>query len=153
MQKTLHLQILGNQLTLYQPGRANYTHHITTGTLKFSDFPMALICTPMKIILVWFGQASFYLLEPALNTVLCHLCYKDIMHYVSLLGDFASHLASNWTLHGVWCFSPWECVCDYLVKCLNSEISVLHDFNVGKSVSNSQNLLAGSTAVLLETLF
>ena len=30
---------------------------------------------------------------------------------------------------------------------------ILHDFNVGKSVSNSQNLLAGSTAVLLETLF
>ena len=26
-------------------------------------------------------------------------------------------------------------------------------FDVGKSVSNSQNLLAGSTAVLLETLF
>ena len=40
-----------------------------------------------------------------------------------------------------------------ILKSLNSEISVLHDFNVGKSVLNSQNLLAGSTAVLLETLF
>ena len=29
----------------------------------------------------------------------------------------------------------------------------MHDFGVGKSVSNSQNLLTGSTAVLLETLF
>ena len=29
----------------------------------------------------------------------------------------------------------------------------MHGFDVGKSVSNSQNLLAGSTAVLLETLF
>ena len=40
-----------------------------------------------------------------------------------------------------------------LLKSLNSYISVLHDFDVEKSVSNSQNLLVGSTAVLLETLF
>ena len=39
------------------------------------------------------------------------------------------------------------------LKSLNSQINVLHDFDVEKSVSNSQNLLAGSTAVLLETLF
>ena len=50
---------------------------------------------------------------------------------------------------------PYCVDCRYadLVKSLNSYISVLHDFDVGKSVSDSQNLLAGSTAVLLETLF
>ena len=42
---------------------------------------------------------------------------------------------------------------DLNLKSLNSYISVLHDFGVGKSVSNSWNLLAGSTAVLLERLF
>ena len=41
----------------------------------------------------------------------------------------------------------------FLLKSLNSLISVLHEFDVGKSVSNARNLLAGSTAVLLETLF
>ena len=30
-------------------------------------------------------------------------------------------------------------------------LNVLHDLDVGKSVSNSQNLLTGSTAVMLET--
>ena len=46
-------------------------------------------------------------------------------------------------------FHPKELV----VKSLNSLIGVLHDFNVGKSVLNSRNLLAGSTTVLLEKLF
>ena len=36
-------QILADQLTLYQPGGADYAHHITTGTSGFSDLPMALI--------------------------------------------------------------------------------------------------------------
>ena len=56
--------------------------------------------------------------------------------------------------------SFWEASVDFfipkisrIVKSLNSYITVLHDFGIGKSVSNSQNLLAGSTAVLLETLF
>ena len=40
-----------------------------------------------------------------------------------------------------------------VLKSLNSYISVLHNFGVGKSVSDSQNLIAGSAAVLLETLF
>ena len=31
--------------------------------------------------------------------------------------------------------------------------SVLQDFDIGKSVSNSRNLLAWSTAILMETLF
>ena len=34
--------ILADQLTLSQPGRADYTHHITTGTPGFSDLPTAL---------------------------------------------------------------------------------------------------------------
>ena len=40
-----------------------------------------------------------------------------------------------------------------LLKSLNSYISVLHNFNVGKSVSNSRNLLAGSTAVFAGDTF
>ena len=35
-------QILADQLTLSQPGRADYAHHITTGTPGFSDLPTAL---------------------------------------------------------------------------------------------------------------
>ena len=34
--------ILADQLTLSQPGGANYAHLITTGTPGFSDLPMAL---------------------------------------------------------------------------------------------------------------
>ena len=37
-----HPQILADQLTLSQPGGADYAHHITTGTPGFSDFPTAL---------------------------------------------------------------------------------------------------------------
>ena len=49
-----------------------------------------------------------------------------------------------------------EILCNYLVwmlKSLSSYISVLHNFGIEKSVSDSQNLLPGSTAVLLETIF
>ena len=35
-------QILADQLTLSQPGGADYAHHITTGTPGFSDLPTAL---------------------------------------------------------------------------------------------------------------
>ena len=35
-------QILADQLNLSQPGGDNYTHHITTGTLGFSDLPPVL---------------------------------------------------------------------------------------------------------------
>ena len=35
--------ILADQLTLSQPGRADYAHHITTGTAGFLDLPTALI--------------------------------------------------------------------------------------------------------------
>ena len=34
----------GRQLTLSQPGGADYAHHITTGTPGFSDLPMAQLC-------------------------------------------------------------------------------------------------------------
>jgi hypothetical protein len=34
--------VLANQLTLSQPGGADYAHHITTGTPGFSDLPTAL---------------------------------------------------------------------------------------------------------------
>ena len=38
-----HPQILADQLTLYQPGGADYAHHITTGsTPELSDLPTAL---------------------------------------------------------------------------------------------------------------
>jgi hypothetical protein len=37
-----HLQILADQLTLSQLGGKDYTHHITIGTPRFSDLPMAL---------------------------------------------------------------------------------------------------------------
>ena len=37
-----HPQILADQLTLSQPGGADYAHHITTGTPGFSDLPTAL---------------------------------------------------------------------------------------------------------------
>ena len=43
----LHLpyQILAAQLTLLQPGRANYAHHITTcPSPGFSNLPPALCC-------------------------------------------------------------------------------------------------------------
>ena len=35
-------QILADQLTLSQPGGADYAHHKDTGTLGFSDLPTAL---------------------------------------------------------------------------------------------------------------
>ena len=35
-------KILADQLTLSQPGRADYAPHITTGTPGFSDLPTAL---------------------------------------------------------------------------------------------------------------
>jgi hypothetical protein len=35
-------RILADQLTLYQPGGADYAHHITTGNPEFSDLPKAL---------------------------------------------------------------------------------------------------------------
>ena len=35
--------VLANQLTLSQPGGADYAHHITTGTPGFSDLPTALL--------------------------------------------------------------------------------------------------------------
>ena len=38
-----HPQILEDQLTLSQPGGADYAHHATTGTPRFSDLPTALI--------------------------------------------------------------------------------------------------------------
>ena len=38
-----HPQILADQLTLSQPGGADYAHHITTGTPGFSDFPTTLL--------------------------------------------------------------------------------------------------------------
>jgi hypothetical protein len=37
-----HTQILADQLTLSQPGGADYAHHITTGTPRFLDLPTAL---------------------------------------------------------------------------------------------------------------
>ena len=37
-----HPQILADQLTLSQPGGADYVHYINTGTPRFSDFPTAL---------------------------------------------------------------------------------------------------------------
>ena len=36
-------QILAEQLSLYQPGGADYGHQITTGTPGFSDLPTALL--------------------------------------------------------------------------------------------------------------
>ena len=38
-----HTQILADQLTLFQPGRTDYAHLITTGTPGFSDLPTALL--------------------------------------------------------------------------------------------------------------
>ena len=38
-----HPQILANQLTLSQPGGADYVHYIDTGTPGFSDLPTALL--------------------------------------------------------------------------------------------------------------
>ena len=35
-------QILGDQLTLFQPGGTDYAHLITTCTPRFSDLPTAL---------------------------------------------------------------------------------------------------------------
>ena len=37
-----HTQILGDQVTLFQPGGKDYAHLITTGTPGFSDLPKAL---------------------------------------------------------------------------------------------------------------
>ena len=37
-----HTQILADQLTLFQPGRTDYAHLITTGTPEFSDLLTAL---------------------------------------------------------------------------------------------------------------
>ena len=34
---------LTDQLTLSQPGGADYAHHITTSTPRFSDLPTALV--------------------------------------------------------------------------------------------------------------
>ena len=37
-----HTQVLADQLTLFQPGRTDYAHLITTDTPGFSDLPTAL---------------------------------------------------------------------------------------------------------------
>ena len=39
---TMAPQVLTDQLTLSQPGGADYAHHINTGTHGFSDLPTAL---------------------------------------------------------------------------------------------------------------
>ena len=38
----VHLQFFADQLTLSQPGVADYAHHINTGIPGFSDLPTAL---------------------------------------------------------------------------------------------------------------
>ena len=38
------IQILADQLTLFQPGWEDYAHYITTGNPGFSDLPTALEC-------------------------------------------------------------------------------------------------------------
>ena len=38
-----HIQILADQLTLFQPGGTDYAYLITTGTPGFLDLPTALI--------------------------------------------------------------------------------------------------------------
>ena len=43
-----HTQILADQLTLFQPGRTDYAHLITTGTPGFSDLPTALVVCTMR---------------------------------------------------------------------------------------------------------
>ena len=47
-----HTQILADQLTLFQPGGTNYAHLITTGTLRFSDLPTALVYTSLLRYLI-----------------------------------------------------------------------------------------------------
>ena len=43
-------QILADQLTLSQPGAADYAHHITTGTPGFLDLPTALLDKIINIL-------------------------------------------------------------------------------------------------------
>ena len=43
-----HPQILADQLTLSQPGRTDYAHHITAVTPGFSDLPTALHSTDYR---------------------------------------------------------------------------------------------------------
>ena len=40
-----HTQILADKLTLSNPGGANYTHHINTGTPRFSDLLPTALCS------------------------------------------------------------------------------------------------------------
>ena len=39
----IRIQILADQLTLFQPGWEDYAHYITTGIPGFSDLPMTLV--------------------------------------------------------------------------------------------------------------
>ena len=44
-----HPHVLANQLTLSQPEGVDYAHHITNGTLGFSDGPGNLQCFEIHI--------------------------------------------------------------------------------------------------------
>ena len=55
-----HPQILADQLTLFQPGGADYGH-VSTGTPGFSDLPTALLSTYVLTSSVSIQQKLFRL--------------------------------------------------------------------------------------------
>ena len=64
-----HTQILADQLTLSQPGGADYDHHISTGTPGFSDPPTALLSLDSRQSL---SQLSCNLKPKLLNKLRMH---------------------------------------------------------------------------------
>ena len=50
---------MADQLTLYQPGGADYAHHINTGTPGFSDLPTALLFVSYLHIVSSFSCDSY----------------------------------------------------------------------------------------------
>ena len=70
-----HTQILGDQLTLFQPGGTDYAHLITTGTPRFSDLPTALDIRCQKVEKTGFFRAKFFF--HCTLSVILGLLHKD----------------------------------------------------------------------------
>ena len=71
-----HPQILADQLTLSQPGGADYARHITTGTRRFSDLPTALQEDLASIYYMYHVEH-----EACNSTTVCMLEFIHFMFY------------------------------------------------------------------------
>ena len=59
-----HPRILADQLTLSQPGGADYAHYINTGTPVFSDLPTAMYLDLVELETIFFQKRSYSFVLP-----------------------------------------------------------------------------------------